>query len=306
MPQKIFLCAVVFLSALAEAASYRPQVGLGYTSNANYEDTSEDSDLFWQAKFAGLYMTPKYELSVWAGIKDYANESQNDIWNWRLGLGVPKKMFRADAVTWNMALGGQNYLEDAPATTEESFDFVYAETSLLIEETLTAKTGVTSEPGFQIKRYSHFAGRTDFTLFVENYFEWFLKESKTLSPSLDIGFVSSSDELYTRRYIEIGVMWVDTKFLNNLRFTSRYTLRQTSFPNRLVSQATAISRGRGSALGSRDVIETQSFSQLSGSVTKFYNKNELTGTIVLNSQNSKSGVEEYSELVIMASLLVPL
>jgi hypothetical protein len=73
LPKTLLITFFISLAALADAATFRPQVGLGYTSNANYEDTSEDGDLFWQARFASLYITPKYEINLWAGVKDYAS-----------------------------------------------------------------------------------------------------------------------------------------------------------------------------------------------------------------------------------------
>jgi hypothetical protein len=146
----------------------------------------------------------------------------------------------------------------------------------------------------------------DHTLLLNAALDWTLNAVHSLSPYADLGYVVSNQSLYSKQYFEFGTDWrieADASLKYILRFVSKFS----SFPNRLITDTTAVTNRKGRTFTtSRDEIETQTFSQIQGSVVKLVGSTELRGTLGLNTQSTRSGVEDYNELQLLGSVLIPL
>ncbi len=292
-------------SALAQV-SFRPQAGLGFTDNANFEDTQKDADFFWWVRSSNSLLKKDSEWNLWLNYRGYFKEHQNNVLTYRLGDTLSGQNSAIGTYEWDLAAGGQKYTEESPGTTESSFDNVYAETSLLKTWGLQKNLDLNFEPLYQFKYYPQFDGRSDHTLSANLLFDWNFHVVQSLNPYLEIGWVQSSLSLYSKNYLEFGTAWKytprpDLKYMLNL--LSKYS----AYPSRKVSETTVISdkRGRSRSL-SQDGIETQSLIQFQGTVVKILEKAELRGTIGFSQQSTRSGIEDYSEFQCLASILVPL
>jgi hypothetical protein len=286
---------LLFISVTAWGWTHKPEAGLGYTNNANYEDSNTDSDLYlWLRDFSSH--TDKSNFTVWLSYKDYLKESQNDVFNWRGGLNTSASFMHLD--TWNVdfGVGGQHFTTSSPGTTEENFGYLFAEMSLIKPIEIGSNAELSLEPGYQIKGYSDLGNRIDHRVFFLANLELELNEQHTLSPYLEVGVIFSSDSLYTRNYFSLGTDWLWTP-RTDLQIGAGINLRYTTYPNRTVSTRTIVSGKRNSfRTVSQDESETHSYTQLQSFVVKKISLCDLKGLVYLASQNSKSGFENYTEL----------
>src|SRR6476660_3204595 len=81
------LWLLFFLSSSWAQAQWtiRPQVGLGFTDNANYEETDKNSDVFWWLRSSNSYSLENSTWNLWLSYRGYAKETQNDVFSYRLG-----------------------------------------------------------------------------------------------------------------------------------------------------------------------------------------------------------------------------
>jgi hypothetical protein len=280
----------------------RPQAGLGFTNNANYEDSDTDSDFYLFLRNSLTHLGPGAETNLWLSYKAYFEEKHNSVFNWRLGRTWPKPTRSFGILDLDVAAGGQHYSGTAPGRTEESFDNIYAEVAASRTKILKPRTELRLEPGYQLKYFTDLHGRADHTLYFLGSLDWAISARSRLSPYGEFGLVFSNDSLFRRNYLEFGVGYTQPLRRDidlNLSFMSRFS----TFPNRTVSQETIVSRRRGQAkTASLEENETHTLVQLKGSLVKMVNNLELTGSLILNNQKSKSGFEDYSELGILGSV----
>jgi hypothetical protein len=299
-----FLSFLICQSANA-VVSFRPQVGLGFTDNANYEDSSKDSDFFWWVRSSNTYVRQNSSWNLWLSYRGYWKEHQNDVLNYRLSDSLSLRNSVLGEFDWDIGAGGQKYSEGSPGTTENSFDNIYLETSLLKTWGLRSNLDFNLEPLYQYKYYPQFGGRADHSLISNFSFDWNFHPIQSLNPFAELGLVFSNQSLYSRNYLEFGSDWKvlprpDLKYI--LHFSSRFT----SFPSRKISESTVISDKKGrSRTQSQDETEAQSLIQIQASLVKMIEKAELKGSVAFNNQSSNSGYESYSEFQISASVLVP-
>lgn len=285
--------------------SYRPQAGLGFTNNANYEDTDKNSDFFWWVRSSNTYTRGISSWNLWLNYRGYFKEHQNDVLSYRLGDTLSLKSPVLGEFEWDLGVGGQKYSEGSPGTTESSFDNVYFETSLLKTWMLRSDLDFNVEPLYQYKYYPQFDGRSDHMLSSTFSMDWNFASTQSLNPFFGFAVISSNQKLYSRNEIELGTDWKISP-RSDLKWILHFLSRFSSFPNRKISEATVVSDKRGRArLVSQDEIETQSLVQIQGSLVKMVESVELRGSVALNRQSSKSGYEDYSEAQVSASVLVP-
>ena len=104
----------------------QPQAGLGYTSNANYEDTNEDSDFYLFPRNSSSFFRDRTTWNFWLSYKSYMEEKQEDAISRRRGVaqystheenetqtlaqlkGSLVKMWRAVELTASALLNSQN------------------------------------------------------------------------------------------------------------------------------------------------------------------------------------------------------
>lgn len=276
----------------------KPQAGLGYTSNANYEDSDEDSDFYLFLRNSTTFFDDTKTWNFWVSYKTYAEEKQNDAFTWRLGHEFPRSFGNA-LLDVRLSLGGQHYTGENPGTTEDGFDYIYGEGALGKTKSLKSDVEVSFEGGYQFKSFTRFHGRWDHTLFFNTQMDWLINSRQTLSPFGEFAIVLSNDSLYRKNYFEFGVDWRN-EISKDLKILLGFLTRFSTFPNRTVTQTTAVSRKRGVAkFSTQEENETQTLVQLKGSLVKMFKDVELTGSLLLNNQNSKSGFEDYTELSLL-------
>ncbi len=286
--------------------NFRPQLGLGFTDNANYEDTDRDSDLFWWLRSSNTFVSGNSRWSLWLNYRSYTKQNQNNVLSYRLGDTMGMGNRSLGDLDWDLAFGGQQYTQDAPGTTETSFNNNYLETSILKNWHITSDLEMAIEPLYQLKVFSQLDGRTDHTFLLNTALDWKFALEQSLNPFAEIGFVSSNQSAYSKNYLEFGTDWhyssqFDLSYI--LHFVSRYS----SYPNRKVSDTTVVSNKRGALRNlSQSGIESQSLIQILGSVVKMVGKTEFKASTGLTSQTSRSGYENFSEVEVLASALVPL
>jgi len=303
------LSILLFCLSIASLAqgqwSIRPQLGLGYTNNANYENSDPDADLFWWARTSNSYNTADSHYNIWLNYRNYTKERQNNVFSYRLAETMDMKSHFMGDFEWNLALGGQQYLEDSPATTEESFNHIYAESSLTKSWTPRPDLEFSLEPLYQLKYYSQLEDRKDHTVLLNFTADWQFQTIQSLGPFAEFGLVFSDQSLYSKNYLEFGSDW-RISARPDLTYVLNFMSRYSAFPNRTVSETTVVSTSKGRTRAqSQDGIETQSFFQIQGSAIKIISSTELRATLSLNTQSSNSGNEDYSEVQVQTSVLVP-
>jgi hypothetical protein len=305
MKLSILLFFVSFSSLAQGQWSIRPQVGLGYTNNANFEDTEKDTDLFWWVRSSNSYNTPGSHYNLWLNYRAYTKERQNDVFSFRIADVMEMNSRSFGDFDWDVALGGQQFLNESPATTENSFNHVYAETSLAKTWILRNDLEISLEPLYQLKYFSQLEARKDHTVQLNFTTDWHFQTDQNLIPYAEFGFVFSDQSLYNKNYFEFGSDWRVSPH-PNLNYVLNFVSRYSSFPNRSVSETTVVSSSKGrTKTQSQDGIETQSFFQIQGSVVKIVSGNELRAALAFNNQSSKSGNEDYSEIQLQTSVLIP-
>jgi hypothetical protein len=302
----MFLFLVLSSYSAFGSMMVRPQTGIGFTDNANYEETDKDADFFWWVRSSNSFISKNSDWNLWLNYRGYFKEHENDALTYRLGDTLSLKNSSFGDYDWDFGVGGQKYSNGSPATTEETFDNVYFETSILKTWVLQNNLDLNFEPLYQYKYYPQFDGRADHTALFNFLLDWNFSLSQSLNPFAEIGFVSSNQNLYSRNYFEFGTDWKisaqpDLKFL--LHFMNRFS----SFPDRQVSEATVITNKNGKVRAtSQNETESQTLTQVQGTVVKILQKTELKGTVALSNQSSKSGYETYSELEVLGSVLFPI
>lgn len=303
---KIIYFAIICFG-LNSSASYsaRPQLGVGFTNNANYEDGNENSDFFLMLRNSLTYNTENESAgNLWLGYKSYLKEKQNDAFVWRLGGDYPFTVKQTES-TFIFGLGGQHFIGENPASTEETLDNFYGE--MATEHSLKIRSEVNAriEPGFQIKTFPRLSGRTDSEFYVRTVLDWAVSPFKTISAFSELGLVFCNDSLYRKNFLEFGIDWrnqAQKELVINLGLLTKFS----TFPNRTVNQSTYIAKKRGATrILSRDEIEFHSNLQFRASIVKIWRGYELTGSLTLNSQNSKSGNENYTEYNAIVYLAKP-
>jgi hypothetical protein len=293
---------LVFFVCLPTAAAadwyIKPSAGVGFTNNANYEDGGEDSDFFLFLKNSATYSRDDRAWSAWLSYRAYMEEKQNDAFMWRLGTDSPKRLGR-EKFDLNWGFGGQHYTGENPGTTEENFDYLYGEVYLGKDMPKKSDLETRFEGGYNVKNFTRFGGRWDHTLFATGLLDWDLNPRQTLSPYAELGLVFSNDSLYRKNYLEFGLNWRN-EFRKDLHALLDFSTRFSTFPNRPVNAVTTVSRRRGvTRYESRTENETHSYVQLKGSLVKIWKEIELTGSLLVTNQSSKSGYEEYMEFSLL-------
>ncbi|MEZ0391190.1 MAG: hypothetical protein ACAH59_03170 [Pseudobdellovibrionaceae bacterium] len=304
---KIFCLLFPLALALPAAAQWtmKPQGGLGFTNNANFEETDKDADGFWWVRSSNLLIENRKTSMIWLNYRDYLKEHQNDVFSYRLGQTHELGVRGLGSFDWDYALGGQYYSEGSPATTEESFNYTFLSTSLAKSFNPNSRMEVVLEPTYEIKFFHQFEGRVDHSLIFNSLLDWTLTPTQTLAPYAEIGLVFSSQSLYSKNYLEFGGEWrihPQPDLSYGLHFLSRFS----SYPHRKISESTVISNKKGRPVStSQTEIETQTLFQLQGTVAKMFERTELAGSLALNSQSSRSGFENFQEIQGWIRLTVP-
>jgi hypothetical protein len=292
---------LVFSSPQANAElTARALAGLGFTNNANFEEVDKDSDFYYLLRGSGTYITDPLTYAASLSFRGFMEESQQSVFNYHFQTFLPVTIASDPKWELDFGIGGQNYTKEAPGTTEESFDNYFLEAGLTKALTFGG-ADLSLEPGYELKSYPGFSGRIDHTLSFEALVDWAFAKGQTLEPFIELGFVRSNQELYTRTYFELGSDWGHF-YRSDLKGELSFMTRFSTYPNRTVSDQTVVSNKRGRIQsGMSDSNESQTFTQVGYAIAKIRDRSEYKAGINASSQDSKSGTANYSELGFLIS-----
>ena len=294
-----YFTAVSFASGADFSFEHSPQAGLGYTNNVAASETSRQSDTYLLLAHTSRVGQGLSEGRFSLSYKDYSEHSDYDVLNWSFGLSAP---LDRTSPKWffDVSVGGQRYTHVNPATTELAFDNKYIGADLQRKVKLSSSSDLEVGPGYQLKRYPGLS-RTDHAFYGGVRADFEIKEGFLLSPFSEMGLVFSNDKLYRRNYFDLGAeVSVDLK--KDWIFEAGLLLRRTGYPNRTVSDVTAISQGRGRVVRlTGSLTEAQNYNKLMTAVVHEGESFDLRGEFNLASQRTRSGNENYDELELKGS-----
>ncbi len=305
MSKVLLILTITSVSFVSFAQStLKPQIGLGYTDNANYESSQKDSDMFWWLGVYGQKITPEAGYSLYLNFRDYLEEDQNDRLSYRFGRTEEVINRFAGSLEWLLAVGGLEYSGDSPAFTEETFDNIYLDNSWAKTFSTRADLEYTFEPGLRSKMFTDLDGRFDQSFYFISALDFTIRTGQVLRPFAEIGFVFSNKSIYSNNYLEFGAdyTWEEN---DQSSFLIGASIQQTSYFDRDVTDETAIVNKKGKkTTGTSN--ETQVLMQLQGSYIKKFKVNQLKSSLVLTDQSSRSGESEYTESQIHVALIIPI
>jgi hypothetical protein len=313
---KICLFGILFslgLAANTAQAEFRSRnrIGVGVTDNANLESTNTDSDSFLRLTSTNTLNDNNNTFGVRLGYTGYATQISNDTFSWRLF-----ERYRPDSEgeksnwTFEGALSGTHYPHGAPGTTDTSFEHYTLALGTGYERPLTEKVRVAVEPSYTLTQYPSLSQRIDNTLSGLVSLEVEASSNIMLDGRAELGFTSSSLSDYTSTFVEIGG-GADFELSESWTAATGLSVKQTYFPDRLLSTTTTVTSRRGrrtttttsTAAGNDHEVYTMStvFGELN------YSMNSVTqvGTeLDWSKQASRSGTQDYTvtEFLVKASL----
>lgn len=307
----IHCCIVMTLCAFSPQLSLaswslRPQVGIGFTNNANYESENLDPDSFWWVRSSNTYLSDKEIWSLWLNYRDYFRQNQNDAVTYRFGHTLEINHRSLGAFDWDLGMGGQQYVNENPGTTEQSFNYIYLDTSASKTKVLKPNVEITFGPLYQLTSFPSLGGRVDHTLLLSSVLEWQITPIQKLIPNLDLGYVISNQNLYSKHFLEIGA---ECQIENDptLKYIFHFMSRYSTYPNRLLTDTTAVTTRSGRVrTTSRAEIESQTFYQIQATAAKLLGSAELRASLALNQNTALSGIEDYKEMQILGAVTVPI
>ncbi len=300
-PLSFALATTLAVSTANADWKFRPQAGVASTDNAYYSADNQTSDVYAWARAAGSYLGEKDVCSFTLTYKGYSKAAVNNSLHFRLSTLFPLAI--QDERHWELEIetGGQDYLNENPGTTEQSFDSYYGKASILKTLKLAVDKELVLQPGFEARSYPSFGGRFDADLSARSFLTWEINDSQELEPFFGLGFVISNQDLYSRRYLEFGAEWSHT-FVSGLKLGLDFSTTFSSYPNRTVSQTTAVTTKRGRVVSASQVEnESQTLTQLSASLARMFEASELKVTTAFTSNSSRSGAVDYSEFNLSGS-----
>ncbi len=305
MSKVLLILTITSVSLLSSAQStLKPQIGLGFTDNANYEASQKDSDMYWWLGVYGQKISPHASYSLYLNFRDYLEEDQNDRLSYRFGRteDVPNRL--AGDLEWLIAVGGLKYSGDSPAFTEESFDNIYLDNSWTKTLSTRADLEYTFEPGLKSKFFPDLNGRIDQSFYFMTALDFTISTGQVLRPFAELGFVFSNKEIYSNNYLEFGADY-NWEQNDQSSFSIGGLLQQTTYFDRDVTAVTAVVNKKGKrTIGTSN--ETQSLLQLQGSYIRKFKVNQLKSSLVLTEQSSRSGESEYTQSQVQVALIMPI
>jgi hypothetical protein len=285
------------IAAPALGWDFKPQAGLNYTTNANL-DESGLADVFWwsRASVGGGLGSAAWKGSL--SYFDYLKQNSNDRFAWSTDV----EWFSDKRLQMKIDFAGQHYVGESPETTDEGFDFVRTGFSLSRTTPLSNDQELFLAGGYQLKSFVGLSGRMDHKLFIMADRNWRMGKSEFV-PDAESGLVWSNESLYSKAYGRLGLEW-NYSLAPDLRLQTQVALQVSAFPARSITDATATSRGRGTKGSSRGagVMEMQSLSESGLALVQSWSRLSLKAGLEFQSQKTRSGFEDFTELQFQATL----
>jgi hypothetical protein len=289
-------------SLTASAYDWRSmnEAGLGFTDNANLEDSQRDSDMFYRLSTINSYQTDAHLLGVRLAFTDYFRENRNDL----LSLRLSDRWSPGGKWSYYGALAFQDYVGGEPGTTEASFDNFGVDFSMERKITLNSKTEIRFGPGGTARFYSASAHRSDFSAFGYGEIDYEVSEKVLIGGRAETGLLLSTDSDFSRFYLEL-VGSCDYDFAESWSVAGELGIKDSAFTSRSISTETIVSRNRGFASRSQGPSnEAYSYFYLYSELLKEF-KPDLRGGLSLrtSSQSSRSGYQNFSAAELFARLI---
>ena len=298
---KLSLYVLIFqLLNTANASDWiyvRPEVGAGYSDNVYQDDLNRKSDFFIWLQTQAKYSSGEASYIGRINLSLYSVESPNNSLNYSL-----RRISELNsALGLTLGFGGFSYFKTDIGSTDEAFNNFY----LLgfVTKKILARNNfeLNAEPGFKLSTYPQLSGRSDLTLFGRLDGLWQFRPDIDINPYFELGFVLSNQAYYVRNYVDIGAVWSE-QINDRYKYNIDFSIRSTSYPNRTVSDILFIPNRKGRATGTNlRASESISLTQLAASVTSTHQERDLMLGLTYTNENSRSNLEYFSELQLLAS-----
>lgn len=295
-----FILLLTFVNtAFAYVQDYiKPELGLGSSDNVYQDDLNKKSDFFTWIQTKLNYKLVDSSLTAKANITLYSKEKANNSINYSL---LHRSELNFENVELNLGIGGFNYLQSESGSTDESYNNYYA-TTYLSKSILTKNSlNLNFEPGLKITAYPQLDKRRDIVLFFRFDADWQMKTDTNINPYLELGFSSSNQNYYSKNYLDLGIFW-NQKIDQFYKFNIDLYLRNTTYPNRKIVDILFLPRRKGRDTSvSNDTNENLSLTQLALNLIRTDANRELSIGLNTTSESSRSHLEYFNELQILAS-----
>lgn len=280
----------------------RNEVGFRSTSNANYDSTDTNSDFYYQLTSSNSFFTDHHHFGVRLSYSDYLTQHENDVAKWKLSDWCSPE---GSAWSYYVALSGQQYTNEAPGSTDNSFNNVGTELGAERSYEMSEKTEWTLFPGYQFKTYSNAGGRTDHKIYTTAGIQHELNNKTKLGGRTEIGWQVSNQDDYNNLYLVVGGDH-EYAFGSGWSWLGDLSLQRTLFTRRYINQATTSSIRRGQRVTSTvQSRETYSSVDLSAFVKKQISAvTQANAGLAFSNQSSASGLQDYSVMEIRANWLL--
>ena len=293
----LFFTSIQFSFAI-ELASIKPELGIGHSDNVYQDDLNKKSDFFTWLQLRTRYNLVDSSLTAKANMTFYSNEKSNNSISYSL---YNKSDLNYNRIGLNFGFGGLNYFQSESGSTDESFNNFYG--IAYLNKTILSKINlnVIAESGLKISAYPKLENRRDLTLFAKLDNNWNFKHHTELNPYLEIGFVFSNQNYYSKNYFDIGISWFQT--VDELyKFNIDLFIRNSTYPNRKIADILVLPRRKGRITSANmETNENISLSQLTGTLMRTDENRELSLGFNVSSENSLSHLEYYNEIQLFVS-----
>jgi hypothetical protein len=297
---------VLILPSQTYGASYsaRNEAGLGQTNNAYLSDSNQQSDVYWKITSNNIWREPKKQYSLRVSYRDYNKINENDLFTWRAGQDWITR-FLPNGWVVKAAVFGNHYLRNSPGTTDESFSHLGAQIRGEKKVKLNSTTELSWGPGAEERRYLDRSLRSDHTILVYGEIENEATSALVLAALAEIGLTISSQADFNRLYLDLSGS-ADYNINRDWLWSSEVSLRGTRFMDRTIGEETATTKARGRQIKDTRASGRESYTTLSllTGVVRSWSSHWRSGLSVnLDTQQSASGLQNYSEFGVYAKMI---
>lgn len=270
----------------------RVGVGLAYTNNVYQMAESPESDFYTELMASTNFQSDAaFQAGVSATYVKYFRKLENNVFIWSLSAGKKYQNWESD-----FRLRGQSYTDGSPGLNDESFDFIGLVASFFREYPVRNLHTFTFIPSYEFRNYTGLK-RNDHIFKLSGILDWQLASDKLISPSLETEWVLSNDPSYSRNslLVRMDFVWKNSPEVKSKFFAA---IKSTQYPNRTVSQEIIVYRNRGKfGATTLDLKERVNYLSLGAAADRILDVGEIRGSLQMDSQSSRSGYLDYSELI---------
>jgi hypothetical protein len=274
--------------------SHIPEIGLGSTNNVNLEESDKDKDTYVALGNTSTLGLKSFSTSLNLNYKKYNNQSDNDSFGWDISFITVGKDEKEPESYWSFGLGGQHYLGQDPASSDEAFDYSTGSISYTTKTKVSADNSYSFTTGYDLTKYAATANRRDHKFSFNSAYEYILGKSSSLTPLFGVAYLKSTESDYSKASFDLGVEWL-WLFTDNYEFSSYASYGRSIYIKRTFSSVTTIIKNRKAFSLTDNTLEKHTSIYLSLSLTKSFELFDLKGNIYRNKNKTNSGYEDYAE-----------